>query len=419
MSGHHKRKIVNLEDLKPAPYNPRQIDAASMAGLEESIDRFGLVQEIVVNERTGLMVGGHQRLKALREKGYKDAPVVFVDLDDSEEKALNIALNSRHISGVFTPDAQALLDDLAADRPDLMASLRLDKIAEDIAVLADAVADATDGAGDGTAGGEDDGGGELQEDPDSEPGRVYKLGPHRVLCGDSQDLDQVLLMMGDDRASLVVTDPPYNVASHSTNFAADLDGRAASYGALAESEWDHNWEFAPTGRVIDQVLSGDGACYVFTSHFLFGEISAWQSEAFDKSNYCVWSKPNPMPSLAKRHWTWATELVCYAARGRHVFNFPAEGHAPNVWTFPLQLANRSHPTQKPVEVMRHPIHHSSNRGDLVVDLFLGSGTTLIACAELGRVCYGAEMDPRFVDVIRKRWGTWARSLNRDPGPDAL
>lgn len=114
-------------------------------------------------------------------------------------------------------------------------------------------------------------------------------------------------------------------------------------------------------------------------------------------------RPNPMPSLAKRHPTWATELICYATYGKHVFNFPIDGHALSWWSINKNSKNDLHPTQKPVAVPARAIELSSKPGAVVVDLFLGSGTTLIAAEQLNRTCYGMEISPQYCDVIVKRW----------------
>jgi DNA modification methylase len=110
-----------------------------------------------------------------------------------------------------------------------------------------------------------------------------------------------------------------------------------------------------------------------------------------------------MPSLAKRHWTWNTELVCYATKGKHVFNFPEEGHALSTWTINKQNGDSGHPTEKPVAVPEHAILHSSTKGQTVLDLFGGSGSTLIACEKTGRACRMMELSPHYVDVIVRRW----------------
>jgi DNA modification methylase len=118
--------------------------------------------------------------------------------------------------------------------------------------------------------------------------------------------------------------------------------------------------------------------------------------------WCAWHKTNPMPSLSKRHWTWDGELIPYATRGKHTFNFPAKGHAPSIWDIP-KSKETSHPTEKPVAVPEMAIRYSSKSRDVVLDPFLGSGTTLIACERLNRKCRAVEIAPKYVAVTLQRW----------------
>jgi DNA modification methylase len=145
----------------------------------------------------------------------------------------------------------------------------------------------------------------------------------------------------------------------------------------------------------------DATVYVCTSHHLANVIWTWMAEWAAHHSWCVWNKPNPMPSLMKRHWTWNAELVAYATRGRHTFNFPDGEHALSVWTF-TKHKDTDHPTEKPVEVPAHAIAHSSLQGDRILDPFLGSGTTMVAAEQLGRICYGIEIEPKYVAVILQR-----------------
>ena len=202
------------------------------------------------------------------------------------------------------------------------------------------------------------------------------------------------------KADMVFTDPPYNIASDSKNFASDV---SKAMKDLSESEWDKDFDIR---EVLDNILvsiAKNATVYVCTSHFLASEIWAWMKEWADHYSYCVWSKPNPMPSLAKRHWTWNTELICYATRGKHTFNFPKEGHALSTWTINKRNGDTGHPTEKPVEVPATAVSHSSKEKDVVLDLFGGSGSTLIACEQLNRKCYMCELSEHYCDVIISRW----------------
>ena len=205
---------------------------------------------------------------------------------------------------------------------------------------------------------------------------------------------------GGVKADMVFTDPPYNIASDSKNFAADC---SKAMQDLSNADWDKGFDILESLNAIYTALAADVSVYICTSHFLAAEIWDWMKGWADHNSYCIWSKPNPMPSLAKRHWTWNTELICYATRGKHTFNFPSEGHALSTWTICKKNGKTGHPTEKPVEVPAMAITHSSKKGDIVFDAFGGGGSTLIACEQTGRKCYMCELDPHYVDVIIQRW----------------
>ncbi len=205
---------------------------------------------------------------------------------------------------------------------------------------------------------------------------------------------------GGVKADLVFTDPPYNIASDSKNFASDC---SKAMNKLSEAEWDKDFRIEDALNSIYEIMSQDLTVYICTSHFLAERIWTWMRQWADHYSYCIWNKPNPMPSLAKRHWTWNTEIICYATRGKHTFNFPKEGHALSTWTINKKNGSSGHPTEKPIKVPAMAISHSSKEGDIVLDVFGGSGSTLIACEQLGRKCYMCELDPHYVDVIIERW----------------
>jgi DNA modification methylase len=206
--------------------------------------------------------------------------------------------------------------------------------------------------------------------------------------------------MAGERVGLVFTDPPYNLASEGPLIGASIRD---AYDKLKESAWDKDFSFLDVAGSLEAAMAPDVTVYVTTSHYLVGQILDWMKETGDYSGLCVWEKPNPMPSLSKRHWTLATELICYMTRGKHVFNFPSQGHASSVWHFAKTRSNDLHPTMKPVELVEHAVVHSSRPGGQVLDLFLGSGSTLIACEKTARRCFGMEIDPKYCDVVLSRW----------------
>jgi DNA modification methylase len=240
-------------------------------------------------------------------------------------------------------------------------------------------------------------------DPIAKLGDLWILGEHRVLCGDSTKAEDVARLMSGKRADMVFTDPPYNCADEmSESFYANANSPAMK--GLAAAKWDKGFSPDEFLKRVEEIRPDNGTVYVCTSHMLAPEIWSYMEKSkATHSSYLVWCKPNPMPSLAKRHPTWATELICYATFGKHVFNFPEEGHSLSWWSINKNAKNDLHPTQKPVAVPAKAIELSSKPGQVIADLFLGSGTTLIAAEQLGRKCYGMEISPQYCDVIVARW----------------
>jgi site-specific DNA-methyltransferase (adenine-specific) len=370
-----------LTQIKPYENNPRKNDAA-VDKVAASIQEFGFKVPIIV-DRNGVIVAGHTRLKAAEKLGLKTAPVIVAeDLNDEQVKAFRLADNK---TAEF---AEWDIESLESELIDI-SDIDMDQFGFDMDAF------------------REDGAVEIIEDEISENvetrcklGDLWKLGNHRLICGDSTDITVIDRLMDGVKADCVFTDPPYNIASDSKNFASDV---SKAMKDLSESEWDKDFDIR---EVLDNILvsiAENATVYVCTSHFLASDIWAWMKEWADHYQYCVWSKPNPMPSLAKRHWTWNTELICYATRGKHTFNFPKEGHALSTWTINKKNGDTGHPTEKPVEVPAMAVSHSSKEKDVVLDLFGGSGSTLIACEQLNRKCYMCELDPHYCDVIIQRW----------------
>lgn len=375
------------KELIPYSNNPRNNDGAVDA-VAASIKEFGFKVPIII-DKDNVIVAGHTRLKAALKLGLEKVPCVKADdLTEDQIKAFRLADNK--VGELATWDFDKLESELEE-----LDSLDLDFEMSDFGF------DVSENRGGGTENvEEDDYDGELPEEPKAKLGDLYALGDHRLICGDSTDVNVIDKLMDGAKADMIFTDPPYNIASDSKNFAADV---SKAMDDLSKSEWDMNFDIVTALNSIYTVMAEDVSVYICTSHFLAGKIWDWMKSFANYNSYCIWSKPNPMPSLSKRHWTWNTEIVCYATRGKHTFNFPKEGHALSTWTINKKNGETKHPTEKPIEVPAMAISHSSNESDIVFDAFGGSGSTLIACEQLKRKCYMCELDPHYIDVIIDRW----------------
>lgn len=401
-----KTHAAKLADLTPDSQN---VNAGTKRGgdmLRRSLQQYGAARSIVVDQDMRVMCG-NQTVEAAGQVGIEDLIVVPTDgtklvvvqrtdlsLGSEQARELTIADNRTNEVG-FEVDPLVLAQH-AADGLDLGKFWFDDEI--DALDLPDL--DALDLDGDQDDGAADESALEPSAATVTRLGDVWLLGDHRLICGDSSDPAVLLKVMGADRADLVFTDPPYNLAEHNPLTAGSV---RKAYSDLAAAEWDQGFDVGQFLAALESVLADDCAIYVCTSHHLAGEIWQWMAKACKYHGFCVWSKTNPMPSLTKRHWTFSTELVCYGTRGRHVFNFPDQGHALSVWTMPSGTHVTEHPTEKPVDVVMHAVKHSSAKAGIVFDGFGGSGTTLIACQQLARRARLVELDPSWCDVIVRRW----------------
>lgn len=369
---------ARVSELIPYVRNAKKHDKKQIDNVAQSISEFGMVQPIVVDKDNNLIIG-HCRLLACKKLKIKEVPIVRMeDLSPEEANKLRLLDNKLNESEW---DIELLSEDIPEiDFNGYDIDWNLPEIKEETEVEEDGVPE--------------------NVETRCKLGDLWQLGDHRLICGDSTDVNVIDRLMDGAKADMVFTDPPYNIASDSKNFASDV---SKAMKDLSESEWDKNFDISEVLNNIYVVLAENVTVYICTSHFLASDIWNWMKVWADHYSYCVWSKPNPMPSLAKRHWTWNTELICYATRGKHTFNFPKEGHALSTWTINKKNGTTGHPTEKPVEVSAMGVQHSSKEGDAVLDLFGGSGSTLIACEQLKRICYMCELDPHYCDVIIQRW----------------
>jgi len=380
---------IAIEKLNPAQYNPRKDlrpGDPEYEKLKKSMETFGYVEPIVWNKQTGNIVSGHQRLKVLRHQGEADIECVVVDLDGQQEKALNITLNK--VSGEW--DLPKLAD-LISELDDGMFDISITGFdAAEIEHLFSQIHDKDIKEDDF------DVDGALKEPVISKPGDLWLLGRHRLLCGDSTKAETYEILMGGKQANLVVTDPPYNV-----NFTA-----GSKKERLIKNDHQLDGDFyqflLAAFKNIYRHLADGGALYVFhadTEGLNFR--NAVREVGFHLSGVCVWVKDSLV--LGRSDYQWQHEPIIYAWKptGRH--RWYADRKQTTVWQFDRPKRSAEHPTMKPVALCGYPIRNSSAPNGIVLDPFGGSGSTLIACEQLDRTCYMAELDEKYVDVIVKRY----------------
>jgi DNA modification methylase len=367
-----KFRELNLSEIKNANYNPRKISKDSLKGLENSIKRFGLVEPIIWNEKSGNIVGGHQRVKVLQSQGIEKTQGVVVDLSDDEEKALNITLNNKSIEGDWD---QSKIDELirevkAAIGNEAFTDLKLDDLAKELEIELIQLQGATD----------PDQVPEIHKNPVTKLGDLWKLGNHRLLCGDSTEALKVQELLNGEKIDLVFTDPPYGVSLEDTGkLWCDVFSLWRVYFADYSSYYIAT---ASGGGLLDLMMRSLFEAGMSYKHIL------------------IWNKNNHV--LGRCDYHYKHEPILYGWVNAH--KFYGEGqHNNSVWDIPKPLKNELHPTMKPIALIENCILNSSKLGNLVADMFLGSGSTIIACEKTERRCYGMELSPSYCDVIVKRW----------------
>jgi DNA modification methylase len=376
----------NTADLLPADYNPRKDlkpGDPEYEKLKRSLEQFGYVEPVIWNKATGRVVGGHQRLKVLIDMGITEVECVVVDLPEDKEKALNIALNK--ISGDWDKDKLAVL---IADLQGTAFDVSLTGF--DAAEIDDLFKDTLK---DGVKDDNFDVDAELKEPPITKPGDVWTLGRHRLVCGDSTKAETFDLLMAGAKANLVITDPPYNVNYEGSagKIQNDNMGNEAFYEFLLAAF-----------RNIAAIMADDASIYVFhadTEGLNFRR--AFADAGFYLSGCCIWKKQSLV--LGRSPYQWQHEPVLYGWKKGGKHQWYTGRKETTIWEFDKPKKNGDHPTMKPIPLLAYPIMNSSMSNTLVVDPFGGSGSTLIACEQTDRSCNTIELDPKFCDVIVKRY----------------
>lgn len=379
-------ETIKVERLLPADYNPRKDlkpGDAEYEKLKRSIEQFGYVEPVIWNKTTGRVVGGHQRLKVLLDMGITEVECVVVEMDEENEKALNIALNK--ISGEWDKDKLALLiSDLQGT--DFDVSLTGFEPAEIDALFKDTLKD-------GVKEDDFDVDAELQKPTVTRPGDVWTLGRHRLVCGDSTKAETFDLLMAGKKANLVVTDPPYNVNYEGSAGKIKNDNMA--------DEAFYNFLLAAF-KNTEAVMADDASIYVFhadTEGLNFRR--AFSDAGFYLSGTCIWKKQSLVLGRSPYQWQHEPVLFGWKKKGKHQWYTGRK--ESTIWEFDKPKKNSDHPTMKPISLLAYPIMNSSMSNTLVLDPFGGSGSTLIACEQTDRSCFTIELDEKFCDVIVKRY----------------
>lgn len=375
-----------IDELIPADYNPRKDlkpGDAEYEKLKKSLQTFGYVEPVIWNKTTGNIVGGHQRLKVLKEFGLTEIECVVIEIDEAKEKALNVALNK--ISGEWDKDKLMLLiDDLRVSDLDVTFT------GFDVSEIDDLFRDSVEGDIKDDDFDVDE---ELSKPVFSKLGDVWKLGRHTLVCGDSTKSETYNKLLEGKKANLVVTDPPYNV-----------DYKGAAGKIKNDNMEDSNFYrfLFDAFKNIESNMTDDSSIYVFhadTEGLNFRK--AFNDAGFYLSGTCIWKKQSLVLGRSPYQWQHEPVLFGWKKKGKHEWYTGRK--ESTIWEFDKPKKNGDHPTMKPIALLAYPIMNSSVSNSIVLDPFGGSGSTLIACEQSDRICYMVELDEKFCDVIINRY----------------
>jgi len=383
-----------IDELRPDPANPRRISNQELETLTRSIREFGLIDPIIARREDKMVIGGHQRLLAARKLGYKTVPVVLTDLTIEQAHLLNIALNK--ISGSFDQELLARLLKELQEVPDIDLSLsgfeedELKKLLKSLDAREkkerlenfdlDAAAKAA------------------QSSPVAKPGDIWLLDEHRVACADSTDREAVQRLMGQAKAAMTFTDPPYNV-----NYGETMkDKIRGNSNKITNDNLGDAFEPFLEKACRNMLDFTDGAVYIcMSSSELHTLQKAFIAAGGHWSTFIIWAK-NTF-TIGRSDYQRQYEPILYGWREGGSHYWCRDRDQGDVWQVDKPSSSPLHPTMKPLALIERAIQNSSQSGDKVLDTFLGSGSTLIACERTGRICYGMELEPLYVDIARMRY----------------
>ena len=410
-------EYAEVTSLRPSDDNPRVMPEEELLALERSVDRFGLVDPLVVRRQDRRVIGGHQRVVAAQRLGLSQVPVVFVEVSEDEARLLNLALN--RIQGHWDePKLAALLQELES-LPDL--DLCLSGFGEEEVDELLARVEALDFE-------DKDESFDLEESLEQakkecrvQRGDLWLLGRHRLLCGDATTRDVERLLSGE-AADTVFTDPPYNVGYDP---ARAPSGRRAKPDRRRQGSRNGNRRRRPLGTIqgdnqtaeayqeflvgafrnLAEALPSGGAVYVCGGVSTFPPyVHAFEAAGLHLSSVIVWDKGSL--ALTRKDYHSQYELIFYGWPEGKPHYFGGGRSQSDVWLVERENPHSYvHHTQKPVELVQRAVENSSRPSQTVLDVFLGSGTTVIACEKSGRRCLGMEIDPLYCEVALARWET--------------
>ena len=378
-------KYVDIETIKPYKNNAKQHPKEQIEQIKKSIQEFGMIDPIGVwnNE----IVEGHGRLIACQELGIKEVPIIRLNqLTDEQRRAYalihnQLTLNSENDPEIEAEELEKILD---IDMSDYGFDINLSE--EEQEIVEDEIPD-------------------VPEEPKAKLGDIYQLGNHRLMCGDSTSEEDVAKLMNGIKADMVFTDPPYGVSYTGGMKIENGKIESNSKRQIKNDDLDYKNLYKFLYDVFINLKNNTilkSAFYVFYAHSRTREfLNAFYDAGLNQRSIIIWYKTSGGFGDFMAQYMNAYEPCIYGSNGESV-NWYGPTNEKTIWEIDKEKKCDLHPTMKPIEVVARAINNSSNKNNSVLDLFGGSGSTLIACEQLNRKCYMMELDPHYVDVIIQR-----------------
>lgn len=376
-------QLVAISKLIPYVNNARTHNTQQINKLRSSLREFGFINPVII-DREFNVIAGHGRIMAAKEEGINEVPCVFVDyLTEAQKKAYIIADNRMAMDAGWDEELLKVeIEALQAEDFDLSLTGFDEK---ELARFFDTSDNAKEDDFDVDT--------ELGKPPVTKTGDLWLLGNHRLLCGDSTKEKSYTLLMNGKKANLVVTDPPYNVNYQGTAGKIKNDNM--------ENEKFYQFLF-DAFTCMAKAMAEDASIYVFhadTEGLNFRK--AFADAGFYLSGTCIWKKQSLVLGRSPYQWQHEPCLFGWKKNGKH--QWYSDRRQTTIWEFDKPKKNGDHPTMKPVPLIAYPIKNSSLSNCIVLDPFGGSGSTLIACEQINRICHTIELDEKYCDVIVKRY----------------
>nr|DAO88450.1 MAG TPA: adenine specific DNA methyltransferase [Caudoviricetes sp.] len=366
---------IKIEQIKPYKNNAKKHSETQIANVAESIKQFGWAQPIVLDSNKEIIIG-HCRYLAAQRLGMQEVPCLIVDLSAEKVKKLRNLDNKLNESEW---DFDLLKDDILG--------LDFDGFDIDWGIEEEHITDIVE---------DDTPEVDEQNEPITQLGDIWQLGEHRLMCGDSTDAGAVAILMDGRKADLLLTDPPYNVAYEGKT----KDALTIQNDKMESSQFKDF--LANAFRNAKSVLLEGGGYYIwFASREHCNFENALNEAGLQVRQELIWKK-NTMV-LGRQDYQWKHEPCLYGWNDGASHNWYSDRKQTTILEFDKPSRSEDHPTMKPVELFAYQIQNSTKKGNVVLDLFGGSGTTIIACEQTGRIGYCMELDPKYCDVIIKRY----------------